>query len=162
MKIGFYPRLAWSGIRKNKELYIPYLLTCIGMIMMFYIVCYLYTGSLLTSVRGGDIVAVLMGLGRFVIGAFSVIFLFYTHSFLIRRRKKEFGLYSILGMNKYNLSRIMVWESVMVACISLILGLASGILFSKLAELLMNLILQTGVDYSMRSKPDTVRQTLIL
>ena len=55
MKIGFYPRLAWSGIRKNKELYIPYLLTCIGMIMMFYIVCYLYTGSLLTNVRGGDI-----------------------------------------------------------------------------------------------------------
>lgn len=162
MKIGFYPRLAWSGIRKNKELYIPYLLTCIGMIMMFYIVCYLYTGSLLTHVRGGNMVAVFMGLGRFVIGAFSVIFLFYTHSFLIRRRKKEFGLYSILGMNKYNLSRIMIWESVMVACISLILGLASGILFSKLAELLMNFILQTGVDYSMRINPDNVRQALIL
>lgn len=162
MKIGFYPRLAWSGIRKNKELYIPYLLTCIGMIMMFYIVCYLYTGSLLTNVRGGNIVAVFMGLGRFVIGAFSVIFLFYTHSFLIRRRKKEFGLYSILGMNKYNLSRIMIWESVMVACISLILGMASGILFSKLAELLMNFILQAGVDYSMQIKPDNVRQTLIL
>lgn len=162
MKIGFYPRLAWSGIRKNKELYIPYLLTCIGMIMMFYIVCYLYTGSLLTHVRGGNMVAVFMGLGRFVIGAFSVIFLFYTHSFLIRRRKKEFGLYSILGMNKYNLSRIMIWESVMVACISLILGMASGILFSKLAELLMNFILQTGVDYSMRINPDNLRQTLIL
>lgn len=162
MKIGFYPRLAWSGIRKNKELYIPYLLTCIGMIMMFYIVCYLYTGSLLTNVRGGNIVAVFMGLGRFVIGAFSVIFLFYTHSFLIRRRKKEFGLYSILGMNKYNLSRIMIWESMMVACISLILGMASGILFSKLAELLMNFILQASVDYSMQIKPDNVRQTLIL
>lgn len=162
MKIGFYPRLAWSGIRKNKELYIPYLLTCIGMIMMFYIVCYLYTGSLLANVRGGNMVALFMGLGRFVIGAFSVIFLFYTHSFLIRRRKREFGLYSILGMNKYNLSRIMIWESVMVACISLILGLASGILFSKLAELLMNFILQTGVDYSMRINPDNVRQTLIL
>ena len=63
MKIGFYPRLAWSGIRKNKELYIPYLLTCIGMIMMYYIVSYLYTGSLLSTVRGGDIVAALMGLG---------------------------------------------------------------------------------------------------
>jgi len=162
MKIGFYPRLAWSGIRKNKELYIPYLLTCVGMIMMFYIVCYLYTGTLLMNARGGDIVAVFMGLGRFVIGAFSVIFLFYTHSFLIRRRKKEFGLYSILGMNKRNLFRIMIWESVTVAGISLFSGLALGILFSKLAELLMNYILQSGVDYTMRINPDNVRQTLIL
>lgn len=162
MKIGFYPRLAWSGIRKNKELYIPYLLTCIGMIMMYYIVSYLYTGSLLSSVRGGGIIAALMGLGRFVIGAFSVIFLFYTHSFLIRRRKKEFGLYSILGMNKLNLSRIMIWESAMVAVISLVSGLVFGILFSKLAELLMNYILRSDVDYTMRINPDNVRQTLIL
>ena len=162
MKIGFYPRLAWSGIRKNRELYIPYLLTGMGMIMMYYIVSYLYTGSLLATVRGGGVVAMFMGLGRFVIGAFSIIFLFYTHSFLIRRRKREFGLYSILGMNKFNLSRIMIWESVMVACISLVSGLALGILFSKLAELLMNYILQADVDYSMRINPENVRQTLIL
>lgn len=51
MKIGFYPRLAWSGIRKNRELYIPYLLTCTGMIMMFYIVSYLYTSTLMTTER---------------------------------------------------------------------------------------------------------------
>lgn len=162
MKIGFYPRLAWSGIRKNRELYIPYLLTCTGMIMMYYIVSYLYTGSLLATVRGGWVVAMFMGLGRFVIGAFSVIFLFYTHSFLIRRRKREFGLYSILGMNKLNLSQIMIWESVMVACISLVSGLALGILFSKLAELLMNYILRADVDYSMRVNPENVRQALIL
>lgn len=162
MKIGFYPRLAWSGIRKNRELYIPYLLTGMGMIMMYYIVSYLYTGSLLSTVRGGSIVAVFMGLGRFVIGAFSVIFLFYTHSFLIRRRKREFGLYSILGMNKLNLARIMIWESVMVICISLVSGLAFGILFSKLAELLMNYILQADVNYSMRINPENVKQTVIL
>lgn len=162
MKIGFYPRLAWSGIRKNKELYIPYLLTGMGMIMMYYIVSYLYTGSLLSTVRGGSIVAVFMGLGRFVIGAFSVIFLFYTHSFLIRRRKREFGLYSILGMNKLNLARIMIWESVMVICICLVSGLAFGILFSKLAELLMNYILQADVNYSMRINPENVKQTVIL
>ncbi len=162
MKIGFYPRLAWSGIRKNRELYIPYLLTGMGMIMMYYIVSYLYTGSLLNYVRGGYVVAVFMGLGRFVVGAFSAIFLFYTHSFLIRRRKREFGLYSILGMNKLNLARIMLWESVMVICISLASGLVFGILFSKLAELLMNYILQENVNYSMRINPENVRQTVIL
>lgn len=160
MKIGFYPRLAWSGIRKNRELYIPYLLTCVGMIMMFYIVSYLYTSTLMTTVRGGSVIAMLMFLGRFVVGAFSIVFLFYTHSFLIRRRKKEFGLYSILGMNKLNLARIMIWESVMVAGISLALGLILGIVFSKMAELLMRLILRSDVDYAMRISPDNVSQTI--
>ncbi len=162
MKIGFYPRLAWSGISKNKELYIPYLLTGMGMVMMHYIVSYLYTSNLLATARGGSIVAMLMGLGRFVIGAFSVVFLFYTHSFLLRRRKKEFGLYSILGMNKSNLARIMIWESVTVAFISLASGLVLGIVFSKLAELLMHLILRADVDYAMRINPDNIRQTVFL
>ncbi len=162
MKIFLYPRLAWSGIRKNKELYIPYLLTCIGMIMMYYIVSYLYTGTMLETVYGGDVLAVMMGLGRFVIGAFSVIFLFYTHSFLIRRRKKEFGLYSILGMNRGNLARILIWESLMSAGISMVTGIACGILFSKLAELLMNSILRGEADYVLRINSQDIQQTLIL
>lgn len=162
MKIFLYPRLAWSGIRKNKELYIPYLLTCIGMIMMYYIVSYLYTGTMLEKVYGASVMAVMMGLGRFVIGAFSVIFLFYTHSFLIRRRKKEFGLYSILGMNRGNLARILVWESLMVAGITLVIGIVLGLLFSKLAELLMNYILLGEADYVLRVNPQDIQQTLIL
>lgn len=162
MKIFLYPRLAWSGIRKNKELYIPYLLTCIGMIMMYYIVSYLYTGTMLETVYGGDVLAMMMGLGRFVIGAFSVIFLFYTHSFLIRRRKKEFGLYSILGMNRGNLARILIWESLMSAGISLVAGIACGVLFSKLAELLMNYILRGEADYVLRINSQDIQQTLIL
>ncbi|MCM1119800.1 MAG: ABC transporter permease [bacterium] len=162
MRIAFYPRLAWSGIRKNKELYIPYLLTCTGMIMMFYIVSYLYSSNLMLAMRGGAVIATLMGLGRIVVGAFSIGFLFYTHSFLIRRRKKEFGLYSILGMNKNNLAQVMIWESVMVAGISLTSGLILGIVFSKLAELLMFLILRTDVNYAMRISPDNIRQTITL
>ena len=41
MKAGFYPKLALDGIRKNKRLYLPYLLTCIGMVAMYYIVLFL-------------------------------------------------------------------------------------------------------------------------
>ncbi len=162
MKIFLYPRLAWSGIRKNKELYIPYLLTCIGMIMMYYIVSYLYTGTMLETVYGGAVMTTMMGLGRFVIGAFSVIFLFYTHSFLIRRRKKEFGLYSILGMNRGNLARILIWENLMVAGITLVTGILLGLLFSKLAELLMNYILLGKADYALRVNLQDIWQTLIL
>ena len=101
-----------------------------------------------------------MGCG--VIGVFSLIFLFYTNSFLIRRRKKEFGLYNILGMGKGNLARILIWESVIVAVISLAGGLICGILFSKLAELCMANMLGGDISPVFAVDPQVVTQTLLL
>lgn len=129
MKKSFYPKLAWTGIRKNRRLYTPYILTCIGMVMMFYIVAFLSGGSVLKSIPGGDTMQMMLGLGTGVISVFALIFLFYTSSFLTRRRKKEFGLYNILGMGKRNLGRILIWESLIVAVIALGAGLFAGIVF---------------------------------
>ena len=97
MKRGFYLKLAWSGIRKNRRLYTPYLLTCVGMVMMFYVVSFLSECPVLEEMRGGMTLQSMLSFGSWVIGAFALIFLFYTNSFLIRRRKKEFGLYNIFG-----------------------------------------------------------------
>ena len=93
MKRGFYAKLAFTGIRKNKRLYVPYILTCIGMVMMFYIVAFLSYSPVLTGIPGGDTLQMILSLGTGVVGVFALIFLFYTNSFLIRRRKKEFGIY---------------------------------------------------------------------
>ena len=93
MKRGFYLKLAWSGIRKNRRLYTPYLLTCVGMVMMFYVVSFLSECPVLEEMRGGMTLQSMLSFGSWVIGAFALIFLFYTNSFLIRRRKKEFGLF---------------------------------------------------------------------
>ena len=88
MNAGFYPKLAWNGIRKNKKLYLPYLLTCTGMITIFYILAFLSENRATAGMRAGNIVQYILSLGTWVIGAFSLIFLFYTNSFLIRKRKK--------------------------------------------------------------------------
>ena len=162
MKKGFYAKLSWTGIRKNKRLYTPYILTCIGMVMMFYIVSFLNTSSVLRSMRGGEIMQSMLGLGRFVIGVFALIFLFYTSSFLIRRRKKEFGLYNILGMGKGNLARVLLWESLIIAVISLGCGLFAGIVLSKFAELGMVNILAGDVTFSLTVDISSILQTLIL
>ena len=111
MKKFFYPRLAFDGIRKNKRLYLPYILTQIGMIMMYYIVIFLRYGESLKGTFGEGTVNIVLMLGGWVIAIFACIFLFYTNSFLIRRRKKEFGLYNILGMDKTNISILLFWES---------------------------------------------------
>ena len=84
MKKTFYSRLAWHGIRKNRRLYFPYLFTCIGMVMMFYIVSSLCYSGFLDSMPGGAAVRSMLEMGRNIIMAFSLIFLFYTNSFLVK------------------------------------------------------------------------------
>ena len=148
VKWNFYPKLAWSGIQKNKRLYFPYLLTCIGMIMMYYILAFLADSDVLQYLKGGDSIQLVLSLGTGVIAIFSLIFLFYTNSFLIRRRKKEFGLYNILGMGKRNLARILIWETVMTFGISFLIGTFAGVAFSKLAELALVNIMQGVVTYT--------------
>jgi len=159
MKTRFYPRLAVTGIRSNKRLYIPYILTCSGMTAMFYIIASLVYCPLIKEIRGGANILQALSLGRGVIAAFSLLFLFYTNSFLIRRRKKEFGLYNILGMNKKNIARIMFWEVLIISAVSLAAGLAAGILVSKFAELALLNIVRADVDYTLSVSTDAIIQT---
>ena len=160
MRKVFYSRLAWHGIRKNGRLYIPYLLTCIGMVMMYYIVSFLKNSPYLAGIPGGAAVQSMMKMGTDIITLFSLIFLLYTNSFLVKGRKKEFGLYNILGMGKGNLSRILVWEALIMAGISLACGLGLGILLSKLAELgLLNLV-GAGSAFSLYIDPHEIMRTL--
>ena len=162
MKRGFYAKLAFTGIRKNKRLYVPYILTCIGMVMMFYIVAFLSYSPVLTGIPGGDTLQMILSLGTGVVGVFALIFLFYTNSFLIRRRKKEFGLYNILGMGKGNLARVLLWESLMIAAVALGGGLLAGIALSKIAELGMVNLLQGEVGFSLTLEPEAILQALLL
>ena len=129
-----YRHLAWDGIRKNSRLYVPYLLTGVGAVSFFYILAALSRlpeGTL----PGSGSVQVILNLGSFVLWVFSLLLLFYTHSFLIRRRNREFALYNVLGMGKRDIARILCWETLLSGGISLAGGLALGVLLSKLAEL---------------------------
>ena len=135
MRKIFYLKLAVSGMYKNRKTYLPYLLTCIGMVMMYYIIGFLTTADSVATMKGGGEMQMILGFGQGVIAVFALIFLFYTNSFLIRRRKKEFGLYNILGMGKWNLFRVMFWEGISSALVALVGGLFCGVLLSKVAEL---------------------------
>ncbi|MCI8590276.1 MAG: ABC transporter permease [Clostridiales bacterium] len=162
MKRGFYPKLAFSGIAKNKKIYVPYLLTCIGMVMMYYIICFLSTNENVAGVRGGDMMQMILSLGIGVIGVFAAVFLFYTNSFLMRNRKKEFGLYNILGMGKWNIMRMLIWESLILWAISIVGGLALGILFSKAAELIMVRTLGAKATFTFSIGADAVVSSIFV
>ena len=162
MKRFFYPRLAWDGLRKNRRLAVPYLLTCICMVAVFYILGFLASpGTLALIPVGKSSVVLVLTLGKYVILAFSLIFLYYTYSFLIRRRAREFGLYNVLGMGKRNLVRIISWENLITFIAALTGGLLAGIFLSKLAELGLVNLLGGTVDYAIRVDADTVVFTVI-
>lgn len=162
MRTMFYPRLAWDGLRKNRRLVFPYMLTCICMIAMFYILAFLASPEITDLLPIGTMTtAEIMTLGSYVIAVFSIIFLYYTNSFLNRRRTREFGLYNVLGMNKGNLARIMTFESLITSAVSLFLGLFLGIVLSKLAELGLMRIIGGTITYSLHIDMGCVVNTVL-
>lgn len=158
MRKGFFPRLALSGIHKNRSIYYPYILTAVLTTAMMYIMGSLqnvttdYSGTLAFSLQ----------LGIVVTSIFSVIFLFYTNSFLMRRRKKEFGLYNILGMEKRHLARLLLWETALMLLISLVLGLAAGVLLDKLMHMLLTRLVGQSVSLTFALSPGSMRYTAVL
>ena len=158
MRKGFFPRLALSGMRKNRSIYYPYILTAVLTTAMMYIM-----GSLqqITTDYSGTL-AFSLQLGIVVTSVFSVIFLFYTNSFLMRRRKKEFGLYNILGMEKRHLARLLLWETALMLLLSLVLGLAVGVLLDKLMHLLLSHLVGQAVSLTFAVSPGAMRYTAVL
>jgi len=147
----FYARLAINNIRRNAQTYVPYIVTAIGVIMMFVIIGMMTNNTQLLKLRGGTTLRTILFFGTIVVGIFSLIFLFYTNSFLVKRRKKEFGLMNILGMDKRHLARVMFLETLIVAVISITLGILSGVLLSKLMFLvllkILNFEVQLGFEF---------------
>ena len=162
MKLEFYPRLAWDGIRKNKRFYLPYILTCAGMVMMFYIIHYLAAMPALDDMAGGTTTKQILGFGVWVIAVFALVFLTYTNSFLMRRRQKEFGLFNILGMGKKNLGLVYIWETLIVFGISTVSGLVCGIALSKMAELGLVRMLYGEITYDLTIRSEAVFDTFLV
>lgn len=145
MSKGLYFKLAADNIKKNAKTYIPFMIACVITIAMFYIVTSLSYNPGIESMRGASFIIAFMNIGSFVAAVFSVIFLFYTNSFLLKRRKKEFGLLNILGMEKRHISAMMFLEVLYTAGISIVVGIAGGILLDKLMYLLIANLLDAEV-----------------
>ena len=162
MKKALYARLAWTGMVKNKRLYLPYLLSCGGMVLMFYILMGLSGSPVLENMAGGGSSAMILRLGTVVIAVFALLFLFYTHAFLVRRREREFGLYNILGMGKGSIARVLLWETAITYAATTAAGLLLGVVLYKLAELGMVRMLQVQVTYTLSVSVSSLLTTAAL
>lgn len=149
-----YTKLAITNIKNNRQFYFPYLLTGIITVAMFYIMCALESNPGIQSMPGAKDLGLILRMGIGVIGIFAVIFLFYTNSFIIKRRKKELGIYNILGMEKRHIAKILSKEAFFTAIIAIGGGLVTGVLFHKLACMLLYRMIgfNGGITFSFSKK----------
>lgn len=160
MRNSFYFRLALTNIKKHARSYVPYIITCVITIAMFYIIKSLAFNldKNLSSISA----ATSMSLGSIVVAIFAIIFLFYTNSFLLKKRKKEFGLYNILGMEKKHMSALIATESLIVSVISLVLGLIIGIALDKLIFMIVIKLLNGQSPLGFTIIPEAILHTVVL
>ena len=149
MRNGLYPKLAWQNIRQNRRFYVPYLLALIGLSAAFYVMSALVFDPGVDTMRGAEYVSVMMGMGMFIAGVFSSILLLYINSFLMKQRKKELGLYNILGMGKGNIALLQCWESLYTALIGIVGGVVCGVILHALATALLTRLLRFSIPFSV-------------
>ncbi len=154
---SIYGKLALTNLKNNRKTYIPYILTAILTVMMYYIMDGLVRNSALSEQN----LHLILVYARMVIVIFSVIFLFYTNSFLIKRRKKEIGVYNILGMGKRHIAKMLTVETMVTAIVSIGIGILFGVIFSKLMFLILLKILNYDIGMDFEISISTLLYTLV-
>ena len=161
-KSGFFPRLALVNLARSGRFYGPYLLSCGFTAAMYYILSYLTRSDIVASVRGAGYLQGLMTIGVLVVALFSAVLLLYANSFVMKRRRRELGLYNILGLEKRHIAHVMVWETLYCAAASILGGLAAGVLLSKLVLLLLLRISHLPVQYGFEISLPAMGRTVML
>lgn len=162
MNRRFFIKFAANNIKKNGKSYIPYILTCIFTVAMFYIIKSLSLNPALETMIGADTLSYIMHLGSIVAALFALVFLFYANSFLIKRRKKELGIFHILGMEKRHLAKMLAWEILYVSFISLLGGLVLGAALDKVMFLLIVKMIDGKIALGFFVSSEAIMTTLIL
>ena len=167
MRKSLYPRLAAQSLKLNRRFFVPYILSLVGNVAAFYIMSALVNDPGVADMTPGHAngyyyVQMMMSMGMFVAFAFSIIFVFYINGFLMKQRKRELGLYNILGMGKNHIAALMLLEGLYVGVVGIAGGLAVGMLLHKLVTLLLYRALDFGVPLGFYISWKGLTETTIL
>lgn len=127
-------KLAWGNVRRAGKDYLVYLLTLTLAVTVFYAFNTISVQADLVLEEEGMpelLGTVMSGLTMFLAVVMGFLMV-YANNFIMKRRKKEFGLYQVLGMSRGQVSRVMAMETAIVSSGALVLGIALGVGFSQL------------------------------
>lgn len=150
------PKMAVNNIRKNSSTYFPYIGVSIFAVFTYFVFDLILKSDVMYTLPKAGYALILVEIGFALLGFILVPFLYYTNSFLIKRRKKELGLYSILGMEKKHIGIMIAWESLMIYGIVILTAVLTGLLFSKVIFLVLLNLARLPVDVSYTISPQAI------
>lgn len=156
---NFYIRLAVSNIKKNKPVYYPFFLTNILSVMIFYVMASIQNQTIIATLPGSYIFVQFLKVGVVMTGMFAGVFLLYTNGLLIRQRKKELGLYTIFGLEKKHIAKVLMLESLLLTTAGLVAGIVLGIVLGKLFFLVLLKLLHLDSGLTFRFLTEALMQT---
>ena len=162
MRNALYPRLAAQNLRQNRRFYLPYLLALVGLAAAFYVMAALSMDQGVQELRGTEFVSYMMSLGLVVAAILSAVLVLYINSFLMKQRKKELGLYNILGMGKGNIARLQCWESLYTALVGIVGGILCGFALHWLSTAVLVRLLRFAVPFRPGVSPAAMAMTAAL
>lgn len=156
---NFYIRLAVSNIKKNKPVYYPFFLTNILSVMIFYVMASIQNQTIIATLPGSYIFVQFLKVGVVMTGMFAGVFLLYTNGLLIRQRKKELGLYTIFGLEKKHIAKVLILESLLLTTAGLVAGIVLGIVLGKLFFLVLLKLLHLDSGLTFQFLTEALMQT---
>lgn len=162
MNRNLYSKLARSNIIRNRDTYFPYIFSSVVTVSMFYMLLTIANRTKEADFLGDKVMTDVLTFGVIVIGLFSFLFIFYTNSFLLKRRTKELGLYSVLGMEKRHISRVTAYEILYSSLFSIAIGIVVGIIFSKLMFAVLLNLLKLDTSISLNISLHSIIATIVL
>ena len=162
MAKGFYRKLAWNNLRRSKEVYLPYMIATAIISGVFFLTVGLTFSGKLSNIPSGQTTKAVFAMGIGLFAVFAIGFMAYINNFLVRRRKKEFGLYSVLGLSKGHIGRVLLWENSMVLGIGVVVGMVFTLLFGRLLFLLLLKLIHVAPDSEFSIPPMAYAVTVAL
>ena len=156
---NFYIRLAISNVKKNKPVYYPFFLTNILSVMIFYVMASIQNQTIIATLPGSYIFVQFLKVGVVMTGMFAGVFLLYTNGLLIRQRKKELGLYTIFGLEKKHIAKVLMLESLLLTTAGLVAGIVLGIVLGKLFFLVLLKLLHLDSGLTFQFLTEALMQT---
>ncbi len=129
---GFFLSLGWENIRRNRVVYGPYLLAgavCVGLVYMISSISQQISA---TNVRWAVYLESVLNFCWWSCCFLTLLILFYVNSFVMKQRKRELGLYVVLGMEKRHIAAVLFWEVLISGISSILCGILGGIAVGQL------------------------------
>lgn len=145
---NFFLKLAWTNVRRNRSVYLPYMVAVAIISGVFFLVNAIIFSKGIANMPSGNTAQMVLRFALVVFGLFAFCFMLYINSFLIKRRKREFGLYSVLGLEKSHVCRVLLVENLL----TLGGGVGIGFLFASIFGRLIFMLLL----YFIHSSPGSV------